>query len=81
MGEISTVLFLFLFLGSLFVCLFNVFLVLLMLWGDDDVVVVVVVGVFVFSKKSFGIVREREREGGAGCLKDCLLGIGDVDIK
>ena len=52
----------------------------LMLWGDDDVVVVVV-GVFVFSKKSFGIVREREREGGAGCLKDCLLGIGDVDIK
>lgn len=60
MGEISTVLFLFLFLGSLFVCLFNVFLVFLMLWGDDDVVVVV--GVFVFSKKSFGIVRERERE-------------------
>lgn len=58
MGEISTVLFLFLFLGSLFVCLFNVFLVFLMLWGDDDVVV----GVFVFSKKSFGIVRERERE-------------------
>lgn len=71
--------FLFLFLGSLFVCLFNVFLVFLMLWGDDDDVVVV--GVFVFSKKSFGIVREREREGGAGCLKDCLLGIGDVDIK
>ena len=61
MGEISTVLFLFLFLGSLFVCLFNVFLVFLMLWGDDDVVVVVVVGVFVFSKKSFGIERERER--------------------
>ena len=71
--------FCFCFLGSLFVCLFNVFLVFLMLWGDDDDVVVV--GVFVFSKKSFGIEREREREGGAGCLKDCLLGIGDVDIK
>lgn len=47
--EISTV---FIFFFGLFVCLFNVFLMFLMLWGGDDDDVVVV-GVFVFSKKEF----------------------------